>query len=85
MPAAATTQPPAATKKDATASGADAAACAAAATDPASLHCAELPPLPPYFFPTFLPSLLSPPSACTEQSRSLVFSTVEILLQSSPF
>lgn len=55
MPVAATTQPPAATKKDATASGADAAACVAAATDPVSLHCAELPPLP---LLSFLPSSL---------------------------
>lgn len=44
--------------------------------------------LPSPFFLSYLPpfpSLLSPPSACTDQSRSPVFSTVGILLQSSLF
>lgn len=72
MPIASTRQPPAATEEDATASGADAAACAAAATDPVSLHCTELPPLPLLsFLPSSLPSSLLPLPLLAQNSHAV--------------
>lgn len=76
-------QPDSLQHHNATASGGAAGAYAVAATHTITLHCVELPPLPllcilPPLDP--LSSLL--PSACTEQSRSMLM-MVGILLQRS--